>query len=244
MRKRYKMKKIFIILFLLSQYIFPQESLNDISLTEKYFLLLTDLLNANTNGYKSHLLDINIEKKQIYEERIGKNINFSQGALKFTNSELDFAINGRGFFKILLKDGNIAYTRNGEFTIDKETNEIITMDGYRLFDSIKIKPGFTRLIIDNEHLITTLYENGEEMNNGYLNIYAIDTEKLEYSDYYIGIRKIFLYCGNEEIISDDRIYNKIIECSNVSTADTIVQLITVCRLLGMKFEEMNEENIE
>lgn len=44
---------------------------------------------------------------------------FSQGNLKFTQSELDLAVNGSGFFVVNV-DGNQAYTRAGGFGLNKE----------------------------------------------------------------------------------------------------------------------------
>jgi flagellar hook protein FlgE len=56
---------------------------------------------------------------------------FSQGNLKVTGNTLDMAVNGEGFFKVALTDGSTAYTRNGEFKLDKE-GYIITNGQARL----------------------------------------------------------------------------------------------------------------
>ena len=40
---------------------------------------------------------------------------FSQGNLNQTGNALDVAINGRGFFEVLMPDGSTAYTRDGRF---------------------------------------------------------------------------------------------------------------------------------
>jgi len=40
---------------------------------------------------------------------------FTTGALQVTGNPLDMAIEGDGFFKVLLPDGAIAYTRDGGF---------------------------------------------------------------------------------------------------------------------------------
>ncbi len=44
-------------------------------------------------------------------------VDFSQGPLKYTGNNLDFAIAGKGFFLILTPKG-IRYTRNGQFDIN------------------------------------------------------------------------------------------------------------------------------
>jgi len=56
---------------------------------------------------------------------------FSQGNLKVTGNNLDMAVNGEGFFKVNLSDGTTAYTRNGEFKLDKE-GYIITNNGAKV----------------------------------------------------------------------------------------------------------------
>lgn len=44
---------------------------------------------------------------------------FSQGAITSTNNPLDMAIGGNGFFLIERANGTTAYTRNGQFDLDK-----------------------------------------------------------------------------------------------------------------------------
>lgn len=46
--------------------------------------------------------------------------NFIQGPIRKTSSNTDLAIDGRGFFTIELPGGREAYTRDGEFKVDKE----------------------------------------------------------------------------------------------------------------------------
>src|SRR3990167_734584 len=44
---------------------------------------------------------------------------FSQGDYQQTKNELDVAIEGDGFFQILQPNGEIAYTRDGSFKLDR-----------------------------------------------------------------------------------------------------------------------------
>jgi flagellar basal body rod protein FlgG len=232
----WNMKKTVIILLVFSQMIFSQDISYDLPLLKEYFILLIDLMNSNTNGYKSHWLDIDI-KNNILKSKGTTNINFSQGSISFTNRELDFAILGEGFFKIILHDGTIAYTRNGEFLIDEETNELVTINGeYKLYDTIKIKLGYTKLIFTDDHSIITIYPNDEEINNGKLLIYTLDTNKLKYkNDYNVNLHtNFFLYNGNDENINNDKIINKFIELSNVFRIATMVRIVEISRLLGME----------
>lgn len=61
----------------------------------------------------------------------------SQGSFKTTDSQLDMAIQGDGFFQVLLPDGTTGYTRAGNFSTN-ENGQIVTQgSGYAL------QPGFT-----------------------------------------------------------------------------------------------------
>lgn len=56
---------------------------------------------------------------------------YAQGAFSQTGNALDMAIEGRGFFQILLPDGSTAYTRDGSFKMDAQGN-VVTAAGYAL----------------------------------------------------------------------------------------------------------------
>ncbi len=55
---------------------------------------------------------------------------FTQGSLTSTSNPLDVAISGEGFFRVS-QNGTVAYTRNGQFEMDKD-GYIVTMSGARL----------------------------------------------------------------------------------------------------------------
>ncbi|MDH5395196.1 MAG: flagellar basal-body rod protein FlgG [Gammaproteobacteria bacterium] len=55
----------------------------------------------------------------------------TQGNLIQTNNTYDTAIQGRGFFQILKPNGDIAYTRNGEFQVNSQ-GQLVNSSGYRL----------------------------------------------------------------------------------------------------------------
>lgn len=46
--------------------------------------------------------------------------NFGQGSFSSTSNVTDMAISGQGFFMLRLKDGGTAYTRAGNFTMDRD----------------------------------------------------------------------------------------------------------------------------
>ncbi len=62
---------------------------------------------------------------------------FTMGSLQTTEQPLDMAINGRGFFQILMPDGNIGYTRDGSFHLDSE-GQIVTSSGFPLEPGIAL----------------------------------------------------------------------------------------------------------
>ncbi len=63
-------------------------------------------------------------------------IDLTQGSFQQTNNPLDVVIEGKGFFQIRRPDGTIAYTRAGNFQLDKDGN-VVTANGD------PIEPGIT-----------------------------------------------------------------------------------------------------
>jgi len=61
----------------------------------------------------------------------------TQGNMQQTGNALDVAINGRGFFQILMPNGDINYTRNGSFKLDS-TGQMVTSGGMLLQPNITI----------------------------------------------------------------------------------------------------------
>lgn len=60
--------------------------------------------------------------------------DFEQGILEETSNPLDFAIQGEGFFTIKLPNGELAYTRDGSFKINKN-GQLTTKQGYLVLDN-------------------------------------------------------------------------------------------------------------
>jgi flagellar hook protein FlgE len=50
--------------------------------------------------------------------------NFSQGNVSITGNTLDVAVNGSGFYQLSKTDGTTAYSRDGQFKLDKDGNII------------------------------------------------------------------------------------------------------------------------
>jgi len=64
-------------------------------------------------------------------------IIFMQGAFSQTNNPLDLAIQGSGFFQIRQASGELAYTRAGQFQLDRNGN-MVTANGDTLEPQITI----------------------------------------------------------------------------------------------------------
>ncbi len=62
---------------------------------------------------------------------------FTQGNIVQTGNQLDLAVNGRGFFQILLPDGTRAYSRDGSFQLSAN-GELVNSNGYALDQGITI----------------------------------------------------------------------------------------------------------
>jgi flagellar basal-body rod protein FlgG len=59
---------------------------------------------------------------------VGTPRSMTQGTLSQTGNDLDMAITGEGFFKILMPDGSYQYTRDGTFQMDNQ-GRIVTAQG-------------------------------------------------------------------------------------------------------------------
>jgi len=90
--------------------------------------IANNVSNSNTNGFKAVKLFYNAadpKKEMGFMPEVV--VDYSPGTIHRTDNPLDVAINGDGFFAVQLKDG-LAYTRQGDFAIDKAGN-LVTMDG-------------------------------------------------------------------------------------------------------------------
>lgn len=75
----------------------------------------------------------------------------SQGELVNSDTALDIAINGKGYFRVQLPNGDDSYTRAGSFQLSPQ-GEIVTSEGYT------VSPGIT---IPQEAIDITINANGE-----------------------------------------------------------------------------------
>ena len=79
----------------------------------------------------------------------------SQGSLMMTDNALDLAVDGDGFFQVLLPDGTMGYTRNGTFSRNAE-GSMTTASGYVMQPQITIPSGAAQIAIAQDGIITAM----------------------------------------------------------------------------------------
>ena len=77
----------------------------------------------------------------------------TQGAPQQTGNDLDVAINGAGFFQVLLPDGTTAYTRDGSFQKDNQ-GQLVTANGYAVQPSVTIPSDALTVTISNDGVVS------------------------------------------------------------------------------------------
>lgn len=75
-----------------------------------------------------------------------------QGTLNLTNNTYDIAINGRGYFQVLLPTGETAYTRDGSFILNPQ-GQLVTQDGYVVQPAVTIPTTATQVSISVTGLV-------------------------------------------------------------------------------------------
>jgi flagellar basal-body rod protein FlgG len=78
---------------------------------------------------------------------VGTPRSMTQGTLSQTGNDLDLAITGEGFFKILMPDGTYQYTRDGTMTQDA-TGRIVNAQGNPLQPTITIPQNASGLTVN------------------------------------------------------------------------------------------------
>ena len=74
-----------------------------------------------------------------------------QGNLQSTGNAFDVALQGQGYFQILLPNGDTAYTRDGSFQLNAD-GQVVTHDGYQ------VQPG---IVVPQDAVGVTINASGE-----------------------------------------------------------------------------------
>jgi len=155
-------------------------------------VIANNLANVNTVGFKASRVDFQDLVYQTYAEpgaaatqstqiptgvQVGLGTRFaaiqriySPGEMRQTGNTLDLAIEGDGFFQVLLPDGRTAYTRDGAIKLDGQ-GRLVTSDGNPLDPEITIPPDATGVTIGSDGTVSvTLAGQNESEQLGQLTL--------------------------------------------------------------------------
>lgn len=77
----------------------------------------------------------------------------TQGSLNTTNNTLDLAIEGSGYFQVLMPDGRTGYTRSGNFNLSSE-GKIVTDTGMPVQPEITVPDGAQSITVGADGTVT------------------------------------------------------------------------------------------
>ncbi|WP_444896398.1 flagellar hook-basal body protein [Microbulbifer sp. ANSA003] len=102
--------------------------------------------------------------------------SYEPGNIQPSQSNLDIAISGKGFYEVELPNGTFAYTRNGQFQLD-EHGYITTSDGYRLADRIQVPLDASDISIDISGEVTVTYSDSSTDYIGQITLAGFSAEQ-------------------------------------------------------------------
>ena len=148
-------------------------------------IIANNLANVSTNGFKrdrANFETLLYQVRRVAGDQVTADANLTssfsvgtgarivntqkamtQGSLIATDNSLDLAIEGGGFFQVLLPDGRVGYTRNGAFSTNSE-GVLTTSSGYVVQPEITIPDGASQINISRDGIISVLVAgaNGAE----------------------------------------------------------------------------------
>lgn len=99
-----------------------------------------------------------------------------QGNLNATDNTFDMAVQGNGFFPVLMPDGQTAYTRDGTFQLNG-TGQLVTHDGYPVQPGITIPANAIDVTINGSGEVLVKLEGQVALSNvGQLNLTTFPNE--------------------------------------------------------------------
>ncbi len=141
----------------------------------KLDVISNNLANVSTNGFKrsravfEDLLYQNLRQPGAQNDvqnrlpsglQVGSGVRpvaterlHTQGGLEHTQNSRDLAINGNGFFQVLMPDGSTAYTRDGSFQLN-ENGQMVTANGYPLEPAIIIPDNALSISIGEDGIVS------------------------------------------------------------------------------------------
>lgn len=188
-----------------------------------------NLANVDTAGYKKE--DITfwemMFKAADQRPRVGKALKVltdqQQGSAKQTDSPLDFAINGEGFFKVQTPAG-VRYTRNGNFTLNSQ-GQLSTSEGFLVLgDGGPVTLTDQNVAVGRDGLITA---NGATINRLGLVSFA-DLQGLEKEGNNLFRLKEGV-AAQEQAVAAPSIQQGFVEGANVNIVSEMTEMIDLQR---------------
>lgn len=166
---------------------------------------------------------------------------FSQGQYVHTENELDLAIEGKGFFKVM-SNGVEYYTRAGNFKIDKD-GFITTPNGDRLQPEFSIPPQTVSVTVDTNGKVTCFGPDNSSLASGQISLYTFPNQAGLSS---VG-RNLFLPTGASGDASEGQpgvdgvgtMAQGYLEVSNVNVVEEMVNMI-----IAQRAYELNSKAIQ
>ena len=137
--------------------------------------IANNLANANTNGFKMRRTQF---QDMLYQSvvqpgaaagsqtiipsglqlglgtrPVANEIIFAQGNFQQTDNPLDVVIQGKGFFQVRRPSGEVAYTRDGGFQLDRDGN-VVTSSGDPIEPQITIPPQAQTITIASDGTVS------------------------------------------------------------------------------------------
>lgn len=100
---------------------------------------------------------------------VGVQKQFEQGDFKETKNQLDIAIEGKGFFRVISNNEEL-YTRAGNFKLDSDGN-VVTPNGERLQPDFTVPSDTVSISIDKSGTITVFDPSGAGTSLGVIELY-------------------------------------------------------------------------
>lgn len=205
-------------------------------------VIANNMVNISTAGYKQERYTASTFDDVMYSRvgnkyKVGTQIgrqsyiraasqiytDYTQGTLEPTGLPLDFAINGDGFFAVQNADGEIAYTRMGNFSLDDEG--YLCLPGYGQVLDPEMQPiylGTDKISGGDRGII--YYDGGGAI--GQLGVFRFDDmEALEHND-------MGLFTGAEgQVETNPDVRSGYLERSNTDMVKQMTEMITFQRAL-------------
>ncbi|MFA5577318.1 MAG: flagellar basal-body rod protein FlgG [Tissierellaceae bacterium] len=217
-----------------------------------------NLANVNTTSYKVQRAEFkdlfyqNIKRSNVTDDggrpvnlEVGHGVmpiatkrDFRTSSFMDTQGTFDFALNGEGFFAVLMPNDELRYTRDGSFklSIDGDEAALVTSDGYFILseddDLIIIEEGVRDITVDELGYIYGRDEDDELVEIGrFMLVNFMNPEGLESKGQ--NLYRATEASGEEIFLEAEEMSTQVVqgylEASNVQVVDEMVKMITAQR---------------